>query len=140
MRETNALAEARPRLEQLRPRLHELLAARPEVDWAYLFGSVLDGPGYNDVDLGVYLRPPLPREQVFGYEMDLSARLTLALHVAVDVHVLNDAPRGFQLSALQGELLLARDEERLTDFIERVGLEVSEFAHHAARYLQEVLN
>ncbi len=130
----------RPTLDELRKELYEYFAARPEVDWAYLFGSVLDGPGYHDVDVGVYLRPEPPREQVFDYEMDLSARLTLALHVAVDLHVLNHAPRGFQLSALRGELLLARDEKRLTDFIERVGMEVSEFAHLAERYLWEVIS
>lgn len=132
--------EPRPTPDQLRTRLRERLAGRVEIDWAYLFGSALDGPGYNDVDVGVYLRPALRRDQVFDYEMDLSARLTLALHVAVDVHVLNGAPRGFQISALQGEPLLVRDDERLTDFIERVGLEVAAFAHHAERYLQEVLS
>lgn len=130
----------RPTLEKLRALLRERLAGRAEIDWAYLFGSVLDGPGYNDVDVGVYLRPALRRAQAFDYEMDLSARLTLELHVVIDVHVLNDAPRGFQVSALQGEPLLVRDDERLTDFIEHVGLEVSEFAHHAERYLQEVLS
>lgn len=134
-----AQQDQRPTPEQIRAQLRERLAARAEVDWAYLFGSVLDGPGFNDVDVGVYLRPALPREQVFDYEMELSARLTLDLHVAVDVHVLNGAPRGFQMSALRGEPLLVRDEEQLTDFIERVGLEVAEFAHHAERYLQEVV-
>lgn|GEM_PF-2053494 len=57
----------------------------------------------------------------------------------VDVHVLNDALMGFHYSVLQDELLIARDQGRLTDFIEHVGLEISEFAHHAADYLQEVL-
>ncbi len=130
----------RPTLEQLRAFLQLRLADRAEIDWAYLFGSVLDRPDYHDVDVGVYLRPALSRDQAFEYEMDLSTRLTLELHVAVDVHVLNDAPLGFQVSVLQGEPLLVRDEERLTDFIERVGWEVSEFAYHAERYLQEVLS
>ena len=122
-----------------RVRLREWLAARGEIDWAYLFGSFLDGPGYHDIDVGIYLHPPLPRDQVFAYEMDLSTRLTMALHTTVDMHVLNDAPLGFQYSALQGEPLLVRDQERLTDFIEHVGSAISEFAHHAERYLQEVL-
>ena len=132
-------ADQRSAPEEVRPRLREVLAARGEVDWAYLFGSFLDGVGYHDIDVGLYLRPSLPRDQVFEYEMDLSTKLTMALHTPVDVHVLNGAPLGFQASALQGELLLVRDEERLTDFIEGVGSEIAAFAHHAEDYLQEVL-
>lgn len=115
------------------------LTPRNEIDWAYVFGSFLDGSGYHDIDVGVYLSPPLPREQVFDYEMELSVGLTMALHTTVDVHILNDAPMGFQASALQGEPLLVRDEKRLTDFIEGVGSAIAEFAHHAEDYLQGVL-
>ncbi|PKO21020.1 MAG: hypothetical protein CVU38_17005 [Chloroflexi bacterium HGW-Chloroflexi-1] len=125
--------------DRLRSQLSASLAAREEVDFAYLFGSFVDGDAYNDVDIGVYLRPPLPYEEVFEYEMALSTRLTLDLHMAVDAHVLNDAPMGFQQSALRGEPLLVRDEEQLTDFIEYVGYETMQFAHHAETYLQEVL-
>jgi uncharacterized protein len=137
--EQDELVDQRLAPEMARARLEERLAGRAEIDWAYLFGSFLDGPGYHDIDIGVYLRPALPRDRVFDYEMALSVQLTMALHTSVDVHVLNDAPLGFQYSALQGEPLLVRDEERLTDFVEHVGLAVSEFAHHAERYLQEVL-
>lgn len=125
--------------EAIRVRLRELLAARAEIDWAYVFGSFLDGPGYHDIDVGVYLRPSLPREQVFDYEMELSVKLTLALHTTVDAHVLNDAPMGFQHSVLQGEPLIVRDQDRLEGFIEHIGWEVMEFAHHAEDYLREVL-
>lgn len=136
---TSEQIDQRPAPEIIRSRLRECLAARNEIDWAYLFGSFLDGPGYHDIDVGLYLRPALPRDQVFVYEMDLSTDLTMVLHAPVDIHVLNGAPLGFQVSALRGELLLVRDEERLTDFIESVGSATAEFAHHAEDYLQEVL-
>jgi predicted nucleotidyltransferase len=124
----------------LRQELRELLAGRPEVDFAYLFGSFADGLPYHDVDVAVCLRPAPAPSAIFDYEMDLSVELTLALHIEIDLHVLNGAPLGFQHSALQGEVLLVRDEERLTDYIERVGQEVMEFAYHAEVYLQEVLS
>jgi hypothetical protein len=125
---------------EIRARLQALLAARDEIDWAYVFGSFLDGPGYHDIDVGVYLRLPLPRQQVFDYEMELSVGLTMTLHTQMDVHVLNDAPMGFQHAILQGEPLIVRDQDRLADFIERIGWEVMEFAHHAEDYLREVLS
>lgn len=65
--------------------------------------------------------------------------LTRAFRFLVDVHVLNGAPLGFQHSVLQGEVLLVRDEDKLTDFIERVGLEYMDFAYLGHRYLLEVL-
>ena len=125
---------------EIRARLLALLMPRDEIDWAYVFGSFLDGSGYHDIDVGVYLRPPLPREQVFDYEMELSVRLTMALHTTVDMHVLNDAPMGFQHAVLQGEPLIVRDQDRLADFIEYTSWEVMEFAHHAEDYLREVLS
>lgn|GEM_PF-1771654 len=47
----------RPAPEEIRSWLREFLAARGEVDWAYLFGSFLDGTDYHDIDVGLYLRP-----------------------------------------------------------------------------------
>jgi predicted nucleotidyltransferase len=119
--------------------LRDLLAARAEIDFAYLFGSFADGMPYHDVDVAVFMRPTPPPAETFDLELALSVELTLALHVDVDVHVLNDAPRGFQHAVLQGQPLLARSKERLTDFIEEVSLEVMEFAYLADLYLQEVL-
>jgi predicted nucleotidyltransferase len=129
----------RPDPAQLRAKLGDLLAAHAEIDFAYLFGSFADGAQYHDVDVAVFLRPAPAPAMIFDYAMDLSVQLTLALHVAVDVHVLNGAPRGFQHAVLQGQQLLVRDEERLTDFVEEVGTEVMEFAHLADLYLREVL-
>lgn len=125
---------------EVRNRLSDLLAGRPEIDFAYLFGSFQEGLPYSDVDVAVYLRPALPQEHILDYEMELSAWLTMALDLAVDVHVLNAAPMGFQHAVLQGEPLLVRDEERLADFIEYIGYEVMEFSHHAEEYLKEILS
>ncbi len=76
---------------------------------------------------------------IFDYEMDLSVELTRTLRLPVDVHILNGASLGFQHSALQGEALLVRDEDKLTDFIERVAIEYMDFAYLGRRYLLEVL-
>jgi hypothetical protein len=65
--------------------------------------------------------------------MDLAAELTQALHVDVDVHVLNGTPPAFRLAVLQGRPLLIRDEDRIIRFIEGLGPANSELA-----YLNEV--
>jgi len=127
-------------VDDVRCRLREALEARPEIIFAYLHGSFAEGLPFHDVDVAVYLDPAFAMvTDIFDYEMSLSIELTRLLRFPVDVHVLNGAPLGFQHSVLQGEVLLVRDEDKLTDFIERVALEYMDFAYLGHRYLLEVL-
>ena len=120
--------------------LREALEAREEIVFAYLHGSFAEGLPVRDVDVAVHLDPALAvATDIFDYEMSLSVELTRSLRFPVDVHVLNGAPLGFQHNLLQGEVLLLRDEDELTDFIERVGLEYMDFAYLGHQYLLEVL-
>ena len=116
--------------------LRQFLEARAEIGFAYLHGSFLDGEAYHDVDVALYLDPPAA--DPFDYEMALSVEMTRALHVQVDVQVLNRAPLGFQHQTLRGRLLFARDEKLLTDYIERVSWEYMEFSHHLREFLEAV--
>jgi len=126
--------------DDVRCRLREALEARDEIIFAYLHGSFAKGLPFHDVDVAVYLDPTVAvTTDIFDYEMELSVELTRTLRILVDVHVLNSAPLGFQHSALQGEALLVRDEDKLTDFIERVAIEYMDFAYLGRRYLLEVL-
>jgi predicted nucleotidyltransferase len=119
----------RPVPAKLRCGLRRLLAAHAEVDFAYLFGSLANEMAYYDVEVAVFLRPAPAPEAVSDYEMDLSAELTRALDVDVDVHVLNNTPQGFRYAVLQGRPLLVRDEERLIDFVEGMGPEATELGY-----------
>jgi hypothetical protein len=123
-------------VENVSRSLRDILEARPEISFAYLHGSFIDGGAHHDVDVAVYLDPP--SIDAFDYEMALSVELTRSLHLPVDVQVLNGAPLGFQHSVLRGNLLFARDEVFLTDFIEQVGWEYMEFSHHLRDYLEAV--
>lgn len=125
----------------IRQQLQAVLELRQEIIFAHVHGSFLDEAlPYHDVDVAVYLDPTWTAgRDLFEYEMMLSVDLTRALHAPVDVHVLNEAPLGFQHSVLyRGEVLFSRDDERLTDFIEQVGLGYMEFSYYAQAYLQEV--
>ena len=85
------------RRADLRRRLRAGLELHQEIVFAYLYGSFLDEDlPYHDVDVAVYLDPIWASgHDLFEHEMTLSVALTLALHVPVDVHVLNEAPLGF---------------------------------------------
>jgi predicted nucleotidyltransferase len=123
------ITRERPDPAKLRAQLSKLLAAHAEVDFAYLFGSLSSRMAYYDVEVAVFLRPAPALATVSDYEMGLSVEFTLALGVDIDVHVLNNAPRGFQHAVLQGRPLLVRDQDRLIDFIEETGPDATEFAY-----------
>jgi predicted nucleotidyltransferase len=125
----------------IRQTLKESLQKREEILFAYLHGSFVEGRLYHDIDVAVYVTPELLNQvDAFDYEMNLSTHLTLSLHAPTDVHILNRAPLGFRHSALQGELVFARDEELLTDYIEQVGWDYIQFVHHIREYLLEVMS
>jgi predicted nucleotidyltransferase len=116
------------------------LEQRPEIRFAFLHGSALEGLPYHDLDVALYLEPTHPAaDDSFDYEMRLSVELTQALRFPVDVHALNQAPLGFQHCAVQGELLLVRDADQLSDYLEDIARRYMEFALLGRAYLLEVL-
>jgi len=128
------------RLARQRTQLRACLEPRPEIRFAYLHGSALAGLPYRDLDVALYLDPALPAaHDPFDYEMRLSVELTQALGFPVDVHVLNQAPLGFQHQAVRGDLLLVRDADELADYLENVAQLYMEFAYLGRLYLREVL-
>jgi len=133
-------AGASSRLARQRAQLRACLEPRPEIRFAYLHGSALEGLPYRDLDVALYLDPAFPAARApFDYEMRLSVELTQALGFPVDVHALNQSPLGFQHQAVQGDLLLARDAVELADYLEDIARCYMEFASLGHRYLLEVL-
>lgn len=127
-------------LTRRRQQLQTCLELHPEVEFAYLHGSALEGLPYHDLDVALYLEPThLAADDFFDYEMRLSVELTQALGFPVDVHALNQAPLGFQHCAVQGDLLLARDADQLSDYLEGMAGRYMEFAPLGRAYLLEVL-
>jgi hypothetical protein len=109
-----------------------------EIQVACLHGSALEGLAHNDLDVALYLEPS---HQAAGgsydYEMHLSVELTQALGFPVGVRVLNRAPLGFQHNAMQGDLLLVRDDEQLSGYLEDITSRYMEFAPLGRAYVLE---
>lgn len=126
--------------ERILAGIRECLAGHPEVLFAYLHGSFVEGGPYRDVDLAVFL-DPLPAEAAERrrWETALAAELQLRLAQPVDVRLLNDAPPAFRYHATGGLPLIVRDPERLADFRARTWDDYFDFQPFARRYLREAL-
>ena len=120
--------------------LQEQLEQQPELIFALLHGSfATDGP-YRDIDLAVWASPSArPDTGWHRYAVGLAAELTMVLNTTVDVQVLNEAPLAFRYHALNGRLLLARDEEFFHNLRERTWDDYFDFLPFARENLRGLL-
>jgi predicted nucleotidyltransferase len=108
--------------------LRQVLEQAPQVDFAYIHGSFLEGRAFHDVDVALHLAwgNSDPTSSALGLGRELEGALRRAGQAApVDVRVLNDAPLGFRYQAFCGKLLFSRNEV----------VRISEVAQTVARYL-----
>jgi len=104
----------RTEIEQV---LREELQGRPEIIFAYLFGSIADGIPFRDVDVAVYVRDKPGSKEEFEYALNLGEALEQKTGYPVDVVLLHSAPDHLIYSISKGKLLLSKDEDLRADFI-----------------------
>ena len=121
-------------------RLADLLAQRPEIQFASLHGSFEESiNGFNDIDVAVWLEPSkFQSEAVFDYQIDLGIFLEAHVTYPIDVKVLNFANIGLQYAASGGRLLTAGDPEVWFNFRERTWLMYLDFAPVARQGLLDL--
>jgi uncharacterized protein YutE (UPF0331/DUF86 family)/predicted nucleotidyltransferase len=131
--------EEKGRVEE---RLAGALAGEPDVVFAYLHGSFVEGEVFRDIDVAVFLDPfPTP---AWPREAELAARLEATLRRAglpfpVDVRALNAAPPAFRFAAIRPRrILLCRDEGRRADFEASTWTEYFEVRRLHEAYLRGV--
>lgn len=96
-------------------RLVTALGQEPDVAFAYLHGSFLEGRPFRDIDVGVYLEDVdgATPGAATGRILEIAARLSAELDIPVDVRPLNSAPPAFAFHVLRGRRLLSRDDDQL---------------------------
>lgn len=123
--------ERKKALEQLAGFLEE----KPDVFFAYVFGSFLKGGLFEDVDLALYLEGGDGRES-----LKLEREAESVLRLPVEIVVLNEAPLSFAFRVLkEGKLIFARDDKARCDFEERIRVLYFDFLPLHRRYYKEVV-
>ena len=104
-----------------------------------LYGSATELAHYRDLDVAIWVEPDaMSAREELAYAFALADELTHRLHFPVDVRVINWAPLAFRYHVSKGQLLLARDADRYTQFLERTWDEYLDFKPIAMQYLREV--
>lgn len=105
--------------QKLLAQAKKLLSRRTEILFAYAFGSFLSSFPPRDLDIGVYVTEnALGREQVIDYELSLAVEMEKALHLPVDVKVLNYVPVPLGYMVSKGRLLFSHTEETRFSWLE----------------------
>lgn len=122
---------AKTNKEALIAKLAQALSAKPEIIFAYLFGSVAKGTAGNksDVDVAVFLDPSaVLNEEGFGYLSVLTEELSALLSTRVDLVILNSAKIVLKHQVLKSGLLLhTKSNEARRTFHERTIREYLDF-------------
>jgi predicted nucleotidyltransferase len=115
------------------------LQGRPDILFAYLHGSFFSGDRFRDIDIAVYLKPPVPSS--LQVELDMEAKLGKKVkRYPVEVRVLNHAPLSFRYNVIKhGEPVSVADDDLRCDFVESTLSHYFDFAPFRTMYLKEVL-
>lgn len=119
-------------------RLRGALEARKETVFAHLLDSFAEGLLFRDIDIAVGTEG-IAKEQAWDYGAQLAVELAQILEFKVDAWLLNYAPVGFCINAVDGILLLSRDDEFRLNFIEHVSRSYMDFSWLARQMLKEAL-
>lgn len=124
--------------QQVVAKLSDALAKRKEIVFAVLHGSFAERLPFRDLDIAVWVEP-MP-DEIWHYEFRLADELTMLVGLPVDVLILNSAPLGFQFHALNGILLMCRDEESYHAIREHTWQLWFDFEPYARENLRALLN
>lgn len=106
------------RRQQVLGLLTEAPGADDDLQYACLFGSVVEPGPFHDVDVAVRYATLTP-EEADRRSFERQGRLETLVGLPVDVVALNGRPVSFRFHVFRGRALVVRDDEALTDELER---------------------
>ena len=95
--------------------------------FAYLYGSAIEQQTVHDIDIGLYYESTdsLPTSDRM---LTLANQLSSALHIPVDIRILNHAPLTFLFHVLQGQLVTDQHPDLHATILEQTGREYLDIA------------
>ncbi len=114
------------------------LQDRPEILFAILYGSAVEGKPFQDLDVAIFVdRAVVSPVTELDYAFALTDELERAVPYPVDVRVINDAPLPFCYRVSRGTALIVRDREVFLRFLEGTWDLFLDFQPTAMQYLKE---
>lgn len=102
--------------------IQSALSNKEESVFAFIYGSFIDYSDnlpFRDIDVGVYATGMGRKDSIY-YSLDLTEELSALVHLPVDVRILNFAPVSFLFHVIRGELIIDKDEDTRSSFMQWV--------------------
>ncbi len=130
-------------------KIKDFLYTRPEINFAYIFGSFNKSKKYKDIDVAVYINPKYDFNDLniypFGYEAELLGKLCLILKTdKIDLIILNKSNLLLSMQVYNsGKLLFERDRflrVRIVNEIRKEYIDTEQYRKLKEGYLRNYLN
>ncbi len=96
--------------------IKDFLLSKPEINFAYIFGSFTNREKYHDIDIAIYLNEYFNKnsysEFPYGYESRLIGELSLIIRKKIDIIVMNNAGLLIQQRIINKNILLFCRDDR----------------------------
>jgi uncharacterized protein len=126
--------------ETYREKIRQTLQSVPGICSAILYGSSAQDEHFRDVDIALFVdRGQVGVDADFEFCFRLERRLRKALHLPVDVRIINEASLSFRYNVSKGAPLLINDEELYAQFLESTWDRYLDFEPVALDYIRQML-
>lgn len=129
--------------EEIIDNIREILQEKEYILFAYIYGSFLGESFFRDIDIGIYLKE-FSEENLDKIELSIMKEISEKINIPfemIDLRVLNIAKNSFLNNIFrEGLLLFTKDEDFLTDLIEKTSLEAVSNEYFSLLSLKELLS
>ena len=126
--------------EVLAEKISDILKAKEYILFAYIFGSFVSEDGFKDIDIGVFISGAESKSSL-KLELKLEGEIEDAVHMPVDIRILNNAPSSFTYNILKcGTVIVDKNKSLRSDFEGLVYKKYFDFQHLRNEYLREIIN
>lgn len=126
--------------EVLTGKVSDILKAKQNILFAYIFGSFISGDSFKDIDVGIFISGEKLKSPL-NLELQMEGELEDAIHLPVDVRIINKAPLSFIYNILKGgKVILDNNRSLRADFEGLVYKKYFDFQHLTREYLREIIN
>jgi predicted nucleotidyltransferase len=126
--------------EVLIKKISDILKRKKYILFAYIFGSFASEDSFQDVDIGIFISGVKDRSPL-RLELETEGELEDAIHIPVDVRIINNAPLSFIYNILKNKIVIVDNDKSLrADFEGLIYKKYFDFQHLRKEYLREIIN
>jgi len=120
--------------------ISNILKTKEYVLFAYIFGSFISEDVFKDIDIGVFVSGA-EGKSLLTLELMLEGEVGDAIHIPIDIRIINHAPPSFVYNMLKGGIVIVDANKPLrSDFEGLVCKKHFDFQHLRNEYLREIIN